>query len=376
MIAIADDQLRDHVLKIRTPSENRYHNKSIYVYRLSELIFGSLLASYIIGSVVVFYPNNIENIGISYIIKHLNLTNFSLILTISTSTVFILFTSLIYIIYQKQFMNMSWGRANHLPDFIISISVGIFYGICLVSPILTLPTIALVSYFGTLRHQSLILSANIDWIKPLLPKEERNSHSSSTRSENLYKIIKSLRDQFSKRGKKNQVLSAWRRLTFILPFFENGVYRNIYATFLLLLPILCVFVYFCILYYLGSDAVYDGEDTGAEIAQGIIFGKKLYDEVWVSIILNVFLIIVFVVMLFSQTSFVSSANDPDGVDKLYEELATPEGSTLKKLLPEKPTEPYKIVDSIFHAAIYDAFRSVLKNPENAPEKNDAADVGK
>ncbi len=126
---------------IHKPSVNYKRNSQTFAYRLSELVFGSLLAAYVLGFVsVVFTLVQSKNSGGTYFFL-LSFWRASDWLTMVTcvqyllnSVTFSVLTAFFYFTYQQSVLHLDNDYRKSYLDFVWAGAVGVLFGITMVFP--------------------------------------------------------------------------------------------------------------------------------------------------------------------------------------------------------------------------------------------------
>lgn len=156
-----------------SPSENYRNNQDTFAYRLSELVFGSLLASYILGFVGfaaniiaengqttpwrIFDPlfGTLDGTGVQEIY-----TLWIVFLYLFISMTFSMFTAAIYYNYHQSLLFLPADqRSSHL-DFVLSLSIAVFFGISMIMPRFSLTLVGFALILVLLRRRKMISTFN------------------------------------------------------------------------------------------------------------------------------------------------------------------------------------------------------------------------
>lgn len=171
---------------IARPSHNYSHNIATFYYRISELMFGSLLASYILGFIAfaaVLHlpprPDGLPNQISDALVDALTLHSFGLWVFLQNIVISILyssFTALLYVNFHQSIVYMALDQRKASYDFFIATLIGITFGISMVFPqsvifwlgVLTLLAfirkITLLKEYG--RHVCLDVAKEAGWNMP------------------------------------------------------------------------------------------------------------------------------------------------------------------------------------------------------------------
>lgn len=121
--------------------ENYNENCKTLSYRLSELLFGSLLAAFILGFIaysndfdlLAWFLNAITSRDYAQHIKIPSIVLFIMRLVISIT--YALYTSVLYITYQQTILQMETNPIHSSRDFLVAISLGFTFGISMFAPL-------------------------------------------------------------------------------------------------------------------------------------------------------------------------------------------------------------------------------------------------
>lgn len=187
---------------IPRPSSNRDANKQTFAYRLSELVFGSLLASYVLGfiSFAAVYvqpsakyhfkikePDELisaiaanpmltmgdlakkfsidatdQGLYVNLLLKTIFSINILMIFQqLLISVLFAAFTALLYVNYHQSILYLSADQRKSSNDFILAIGVGISFGVSMIFPLSTIFWLGLLSVF-VFRRRDVLVAEFID----------------------------------------------------------------------------------------------------------------------------------------------------------------------------------------------------------------------
>lgn len=149
--------LRD-LQSIRSPSFNRDTNRNTFAYRLSELVFGSLLASYILGFISFASASAVATPG------HINLimtslfswTSIVILQQLLISILYSAFTALLYVNFHQSILYLSTNQRKSSTDFILAMAIGISFGISMIFPLSTIFWLGLLTAGVFLRRDNLL----------------------------------------------------------------------------------------------------------------------------------------------------------------------------------------------------------------------------
>jgi hypothetical protein len=191
--------------EISAPSENEWRNRNTFAYKLSELIFGSLLASYVLGFIgfatvhvqrptsFILVPttnqelvakatdegviqiaklsrftlNDIaqlfsvvtadQGLQVNLLLRSLSTFGFLMVLqTLSISILFSIFTALLYVNFHQSILYLSLDQRKAAYDFIIAISIGICFGLSMIFPMSVMFWIGCLTLLVFIRKRALL----------------------------------------------------------------------------------------------------------------------------------------------------------------------------------------------------------------------------
>ncbi|HEV7738085.1 MAG TPA: hypothetical protein VGO47_12020, partial [Chlamydiales bacterium] len=187
---------------IHSPSYNRDTNRTTFAYRLSELVFGSLLASYVLGfiafasvylqpatkfQVTPRNPNELMSkiLGLEKLKDitallsfetvdqsiHINLmlqTVFSwnivlLFQQLFISLLFSAYTALLYVNFHQSILYLSTDHRKSSVDFMLAIAIGISFGLSMIFPLSTIFWLGLLTV-GVFRRRRILLLEYSDYV--------------------------------------------------------------------------------------------------------------------------------------------------------------------------------------------------------------------
>lgn len=137
------------------PSDAYTKNSSSYTYRISELIFGSLLASYVLGFLNVStgivsevqFPSSPQSFSPYY----------QLLSSVSISVSFALLTASSYVSYHNSILTMPSIKVGNLRvDFLLAISQAILFGFSMLFPHTFLLWLGVSLWFILFRQRDLL----------------------------------------------------------------------------------------------------------------------------------------------------------------------------------------------------------------------------
>jgi hypothetical protein len=135
--------------QIEYPSEAYKNNRRTLPYRLSELVFGSLLASFIIGFITFAPTIQISDgytlLGLSQILQ-----------VLSISAIYTLYTSTMYMTYHQNILHIPAKKSNSSYDFMLAALLGFSYGATSFDPLLTFPLIPLSLFLAYWRARFVV----------------------------------------------------------------------------------------------------------------------------------------------------------------------------------------------------------------------------
>jgi hypothetical protein len=152
---------------IGSPSYNYDSNRSTFAARLSEAVFGSLLAAFILGFVgfVAVYLQSAGRIGSPTelaqgvdTLARVSLYPDGIVMLqyLAISVQFSFYTALMYFNYHQSIMYLSSDQRKTAVDFIISVVIGLLYGISMLFPLATIFCIGVVTTAVLFRKYSLL----------------------------------------------------------------------------------------------------------------------------------------------------------------------------------------------------------------------------
>ena len=150
---------------VAPPSDNYQHNIGTFYYRLSELMFGNLLASYILGFIAfasIDLPppgSGIPNFIARSVWEALNLHSlgfWSFLQSVLTSVLYSSLTALLYVNFHQSVVYMAIDQRKASYDFFIAIFIGITFGISLVFSLSVIFWLGILTLIAFLRKDALL----------------------------------------------------------------------------------------------------------------------------------------------------------------------------------------------------------------------------
>lgn len=199
---------------INSPSANYNRNHRTIAYRLSESVFGSLLASYVLGFVAfaAFYIQSPQalHVGSTPAVNpmHLILLPIVLLEYLLISINFSIFTALVYFNYHHSIMFISSDQRKASIDFLISVFIGVGFGLSMLFPRAFMLFIAVLIVWVLCRQWFLLkpywhhLADNLN-----LLSTDSNPVDATARRTDDKKAIELVRKALS--DSKNPVLRSW-----------------------------------------------------------------------------------------------------------------------------------------------------------------------
>lgn len=181
---------------IRRPSANRERNRGTFSYRLSELIFGSLLASYLLGFIafvsitvlpastyrfVAKDPEKLvydvagkeltmrtlaevfklettdQGLHVNLLLKIMQTPAILIVLQqLSISVLYAAFTALLYVNFHQSILYLSTDQRKSALDFILAMAIGVCFGLSSIFPLSTLFWLAVLTLLVFRRRHTLV----------------------------------------------------------------------------------------------------------------------------------------------------------------------------------------------------------------------------
>ncbi len=244
---------------IQSPSGNRDANIKTFAYRLSELVFGSLLASYVLGfisfaSVYVqpsakyhFKPkepgqlisaiagndklalNELagmfsidatdQGLYVNLLLKTIFSINILMIVQqLLISVLFAALTALLYVNYHQSILYLSADQRKSSIDFILAIAVGISFGVSMIFPLSTIFWLGLLSVF-VFRRRDVLVAEFIDHtalqIASVVGRSVQPGTNPGDENKNRTRIVGRIIPQIGAalRSSENAIIGSWMGAT-------------------------------------------------------------------------------------------------------------------------------------------------------------------
>jgi hypothetical protein len=156
---------------LTTPNDNYLANTQTYAYMLSAQVFGSLLASFVLGFVasiavelgreykVTDVPVEILNLGAwVFVLKLMHVIQY-----LASSMLFALFTAVIYFRYHQCVVFVDTDKTDSAQDYVQALLIGLAYGLSSLFPYF-LPLIFTLTVFFASQRWSKLRTKFIDHI--------------------------------------------------------------------------------------------------------------------------------------------------------------------------------------------------------------------
>lgn len=239
---LAKGYLRD--FEIARPTLNNIRNSRTFAYRLSELVFGSLLAAYILGFLAFIAPyvqpfqgsqGDCFIVGINFgSFLHLSACNdlTKIAQYLVNSLIFSIYTALIYLIYHQSISYISTNYQESYSDFLTALWVGVFFGLSMLFPMMML------FFVGCLIL--VVLNKKRRLLKPYLNHFADKAHlvDDATDPQNKDDLDKARRHIMQALSQKsNPVLKSWSKVGGLGAWLAGGMLVVIPVIFLILTTI-------------------------------------------------------------------------------------------------------------------------------------------
>lgn len=203
---------------IRSPSYNHDTNRQTFAYRLSEGVFGSLLASYVLGFMgfAALYPAPaVEKFPLNSFLKTLATANFAMIFQVlMVSVLFSAYTALLYVNYHQSILYLSQNQRKSYLDFLLAITIGFFFGLSMTFPLSTMLWIGLLTICVFARRRALI-SDYAEYVAERIATEAQVTFNAGTGlgddKEHRAKVIRGIISDVKKAldNSNNPIIKSW-----------------------------------------------------------------------------------------------------------------------------------------------------------------------